>query len=308
VAQALACGLLLLLLAPAFQPVAFAQSSFGAGNGLSNQAVGGSGCTSSGMSLLKGNGSGGCGNAASGTDYAPATSGTAIQKGNGIGGFSSAASGSDYAPATSGTAIQKGNGSGGFSSAASGTDYQAPIPGNSLGAHNFANGINSAGTISGAQPAFGDLTGTASAGQVPYSGGMQFGSTQLSSTSTAPTSGQCLAYNGTGITGAACSGTSGVVLCNNVSGTSGGSFTCKQSLIGGNLQNVCYLNNYFNSTGTPQTCSFTANGGSAFASAGNITSNVGPFAAILTGTPPNSISLPINMQAAEPGTVIVEGQ
>lgn len=67
-----------------------------------------------GTSILKGNGSGGFSNAASGTDYAPATSGTSLLKGNGSGGFSNAASGTDYAPATSGTSLLKGNGSGGF--------------------------------------------------------------------------------------------------------------------------------------------------------------------------------------------------
>jgi len=39
--------------------------------------------------------------------------------------------------------------------------------------------------------------------------GLHFGSTDIQTTSTAPTSGQCLEYNGTGITGAACSGGSG---------------------------------------------------------------------------------------------------
>lgn len=43
------------------------------------------------------------------------TSGTSILKGNGSGGFSNAVSGTDYAPATSGTSILYGNGSGGFS-------------------------------------------------------------------------------------------------------------------------------------------------------------------------------------------------
>lgn len=42
-----------------------------------------------GTSILKGNGSGGVSNAASGTDYAPATIGTSLLKGNGSGGFSS---------------------------------------------------------------------------------------------------------------------------------------------------------------------------------------------------------------------------
>jgi hypothetical protein len=121
----------------------------------------------SGISILKGNGAGAFANAAPGIDYAPATSGTAIQKGNGAGGFANAASGTDYAPATSGSSMLKGNGSGGFSNAASGTDYQAPIAANSLAPHNFANSISSAGAISGAQPGFGDLSGSVASSQMP---------------------------------------------------------------------------------------------------------------------------------------------
>jgi hypothetical protein len=47
--------------------------------------------------------------------YAPSTTGTSILKGNGSGGFNNAVAGVDFAPATSGTAILYGNGSGGFS-------------------------------------------------------------------------------------------------------------------------------------------------------------------------------------------------
>ena len=106
-----------------------AQSSIGGGQGLQAPVTisGSTGCNTSGTLMLKGNGSGGCANAAAGTDYAPATSGSAILKGNGSGGFSNAASGTDYAPATSGSLMLKGNGTGGFSSAAAGADYQAPI-------------------------------------------------------------------------------------------------------------------------------------------------------------------------------------
>lgn len=112
----------------------FAQSSFGGGNGIGGPPIiaGGSGCSTSGTALLKGNGSGGCSNASSGSDYAPPTSGNAILKGNGAGGFSNAASGTDYAPATSSTAILKGNGAGGFSNTASGTDYAPATSGNAM--------------------------------------------------------------------------------------------------------------------------------------------------------------------------------
>ena len=56
-----------------FAPVTHAQS-IGATNGIVGQGNGG--CVSSGSAVLKGNGGGGCTNAVSGTDYAPATSGT----------------------------------------------------------------------------------------------------------------------------------------------------------------------------------------------------------------------------------------
>lgn len=52
---------------------------------------------------------------------------TSIQKGNGSGGLSNAASSTDYAPATSGTSILKGNGAGGFTAAVQGTDYVSTI-------------------------------------------------------------------------------------------------------------------------------------------------------------------------------------
>jgi len=64
-----------------------------------------------------------------------ATAGNLITKGHGLsdgivkvatGVMANAASGTDYAPATSGSAILKGNGSGGFSNASAGTDYYNP--------------------------------------------------------------------------------------------------------------------------------------------------------------------------------------
>ena len=53
--------------------------------------------------------------------YAPSTTGTSILKGNGSGGFNNAVAGVDFAPATSGNAILYGNGSGGFSSVSIGS-------------------------------------------------------------------------------------------------------------------------------------------------------------------------------------------
>jgi hypothetical protein len=166
-----------------FAPHVRAQS-IGSLNGIQGQGSnGGSGCTTSGSAMLKGNGSGGCTNAISGTDFAPATSGFSILKGNGSGTFANAVSGIDYAPPTSGSSILKGNGSGGFANAASGTDY-APatsgtsvllgngsggfslLSGNSLSPHNFAISISASGAISGAQPAFTDLSGNISTSQM----------------------------------------------------------------------------------------------------------------------------------------------
>jgi hypothetical protein len=193
-------GVLLLILM--FAPPSFAQSSYGAGNGIANGMVSsGSGCTTSGTQILKGNGSGGCANASSGTDYVPPTSGTAIQKANGSGGLTGAVQNTDY-----------------------------------------------------------------------------FGGE--------------------------------ITLCNGTNGTSGGTFTCYQTLAGHYKRTTCYLNAYYNTTGTAQTCSLTANGGSAFSSYGSFSGmgNVSPFAATLSGSPPNAITLPVNMQSPETGTLIVEGQ
>lgn len=64
----------------------------------------------SGSSILKGDGSGGVANAASGTDYAPPTSGTSILYGNGSGGFSSVTIGSGLSFST-GTLSATGGGS-----------------------------------------------------------------------------------------------------------------------------------------------------------------------------------------------------
>lgn len=53
--------------------------------------------------------------------YAPSTTGTSILKGNGSGGFNNAVAGIDFAPATSGNAILYGDGAGGFSSVSIGS-------------------------------------------------------------------------------------------------------------------------------------------------------------------------------------------
>ena len=64
--------------------------------------------------------------------------------------------------------------------------------------------MNSGATAYAPVTVSGDSTLT-SAGVMKNSG-LTFGSTDIQTTSTAPTSGQCLAFNGTGLTGAACSG------------------------------------------------------------------------------------------------------
>jgi len=53
--------------------------------------------------------------------YAPSTTGTSILKGNGSGGINNAVAGVDFAPATSGNAILYGDGSGGFNSVSIGS-------------------------------------------------------------------------------------------------------------------------------------------------------------------------------------------
>ena len=156
-----------------------------------------SGGLTSGTSLLKGDGSTGISNAASGTDYAPATSGTSILKGNGSGGFSNAASGTDYAPATSGTSILKGNGSGGFSNAAAGTDYAAATTGTAsqLLGSNGSGGFSNVTVGSGLTYSAGTLASSGSASSlittnftVEESGGkliFKYGATTIASMTSA---------------------------------------------------------------------------------------------------------------------------
>src|SRR5437660_10270501 len=62
--------------------------STGSNAGISSP-TGTAGCNTSGTAIIKGNGSGGCLNATSGTDYAPPPPATsAIKKGDALGGFS----------------------------------------------------------------------------------------------------------------------------------------------------------------------------------------------------------------------------
>jgi len=131
--------------------------------------------------------------AASGTDYGPPTSGLAtgiVKSTTGTGAHTIATSGTDYAPGTSalGTGIVKTTtGTGALSVAASGTDYGPPTSGNATGlvisttgtgAHTAYTGVSAvanqwitalsalgAGTL--AQPAFTNISGTATIAQLP---------------------------------------------------------------------------------------------------------------------------------------------
>lgn len=173
----------------------------------------------SGNSLLKGNGAGGIVNAASGTDYAPATAGTFVLKGNGSGAFAAALPGTDFAPVTPGAYILKGDGAGKFAQAVQGTDY--------------------------------------------------FG-------------GEALLCSGSGTGGTTCP-------------NGGGTYACYQTINGHNKKTVCIFTNYCNSTVTPQTCSLTANGGSACSQSAYVSSNSEPYAVVPTGNPPTDLNLPANM-------------
>jgi hypothetical protein len=70
-----------------------------------------------------------------------------------------------------------------------------------------ASNISSGTLAAGRLPAFSGGDTTSSAGSaVLNTTGLDFGGTHIATTSTPPTSGQCLEFNGTGFTGSACSG------------------------------------------------------------------------------------------------------
>jgi hypothetical protein len=156
------------------------------GGGSSNPP---SGCVTTGASILKGNGSGGCANAVGGTDYqspivpngvpnSPQKYATNISSAGLLSGKQVACTDLSGATAHCGsnaseiTAGQLGTAFGGagsltgilkavagvVSTAVSGVDFQAPIAGNTLPANNFATSINGAGTISGSRPSCGSLS------------------------------------------------------------------------------------------------------------------------------------------------------
>ncbi len=113
-------------------------------------------------------------------------------------------------------------------------------------AHEFFDAVTAAGGFSAAQPAFSDLSGTVSAGQIPnpagdvtgtYSGttvtGLHFGTNGYTLSSTALTSGQCIGYNGTNILGVTCGSGAGTTLETN--GTNNSSQTALNLVAGSNV-------------------------------------------------------------------------
>jgi hypothetical protein len=100
--------------------------------------------------------------------YAPSTTGTSILKGNGTGGFNNAIAGIDFAPATSGVAILYGNGAGGFSSVAIGSGVT------------FISGVLSATGLGGTVTSVsgtGSVNGITLTGTVTSSGSLTLGGT-----------------------------------------------------------------------------------------------------------------------------------
>ena len=138
--------------------------------------------------------------------YAPSTTGTSILKGNGSGGFNNAVAGVDFAPATSGTAILFGNDAGGFSSVSIGSGVtfaggvlSATGSGGTVTAVTGSGNIASSGgntpdiTFTGTLPiANGGTNGTATptAGAVAVGNGTQYAFTAAGS------AGQVLTSNG----------------------------------------------------------------------------------------------------------------
>ena len=100
--------------------------------------------------------------------YAPSTTGTSILKGNGTGGFNNAVAGIDFASATSGNAILYGNGAGGFSSVAigSGVTFAGGVL-SALGSGGTVTSVSGTGSVNGIT-----LTGT-----VTSSGSLTLGGT-----------------------------------------------------------------------------------------------------------------------------------
>jgi hypothetical protein len=202
---ALAVLAVLIALLLGLEPARVYAQSIGSQNGIQGQGSNGSGCATSGSAMLKGNGSGGCANAISNTDYEAAIGGNSLAAHNFANSISAAGAISGTQPAFSD-----------ISGTASASQMPNPTT-SALGgveainavAHEWIDAISGSGIPQLTQPAFSDISGTATSSQVPYAGGLQFGSTPIAATSTAPTSGQCLEYNGTGITGAACSGGGG---------------------------------------------------------------------------------------------------
>ncbi len=125
-------------------------------------------------------------------------------------------------------------------------NYQAPLTTFSAPANQFLTGFTAPGTFTTAQPSFSNLSGTASATQIPNPAGdvtgtytattvsgLHFGSTGIPLSTTAPGAGQCLTYNGTAITGASCG--SGTAITLQTNGTNNASQTLLNLVAGTNV-------------------------------------------------------------------------
>ena len=80
-----------------------------------------------------------------------------------------------------------------------------------------------------------------------------------------------------------------------ITGSTAGTAQCYQQIIAHVKYTTCYFTGYQNTTGTQQTCSLTANGGSACTQSANVASQTEPYATVPQGSPPTSLNLPYNM-------------
>ena len=166
-------------------------------------------------------------------------------------------------------------------------------------AHEWINSISASGAPVLSQPAFSDISGTASASQLPspagdvtgaFGGttvtGLHFGSTGIA-LGTAPASGQCLAYNGSNITGAACSGGSGSpggsnsqFQFNNNNNFGGGVPTYNSSTAEStfpNINNILYVDGVLYASASAAIAALPASGGTVIDNLVSDTWNTNPF-------------------------------
>jgi hypothetical protein len=184
------------------------------------------------------------------------------------------------------TAVLKGNGSNGCTSATSGTDY-APATSGAANLPLFTNGSG------------GTTTGTRSGN-----------TTEAATVNGATTSGHVATWDANGNVqdgGAAPSPTETNITPTPLAGTTAGTVQCYQDIVGHRKTTLCYVNGYENSTGTAQTISLSANGGSAFSSIGAVISNTASAPVTLSGSPANTINFPTNMTSPWTGLLVIDG-